>query len=68
MSSSVLSLLTVWKSGKEVKDAAKARLNREELSPSLEQPDLEALQVLARNIKDDDRYELDVTQLLLLGL
>lgn len=60
--------LNLWKSGKEIKDGAKARIAANELNYDLPGQILAELGVLSRNIRDDDKYSLTVDQLITLGL
>ena len=68
---SLIALLDVevYKSGKEIKEAAQARLNAHNAATVVLPTELiPQLEVLSRNPKDDDRIRLTVQQLILLGM
>jgi hypothetical protein len=56
------------KSGKELREACKARLNRNELSPTLSTDMLNRLDIMARHLTDKSRYSLTLTECQFLGI
>ncbi len=60
--------LHILKTGKQIKDAAKARLNREQVEATLDPSEKIRLEVMSRNLVDDGLYSFSLDELHLLGL
>jgi len=60
--------IKIEKSGKELKEACIATLNRNELQRTLTPLDISVLQILGRNLTDSYRYELTIDEAIFLGL
>jgi hypothetical protein len=60
--------LEILKTGKQIKDAAKARLNREQVETTLDPTTKTKLEVISRNLVDDGMYPFSLQELDLLGL
>jgi hypothetical protein len=60
--------IKIEKSGKELRDACIATINRHELTPTLTPVEISVLEILSRNLTDSYRYELTIDEARFLGL
>lgn len=68
MSDPLFNSVLIDKSGKELKEACRARLNRDELKPELSADIKTRLDIMSRHLTDKNRYTLTLTECQFLGI